>query len=212
MSVDAMSNIQARIASIQQRFSVAAPTAALGETSLAAGSSDFAALLSEAQSDFSPTAASTSNPTSTATSTIAVGGKTQAFVDEALRQTGDEYVWGSSAPASNADPSAFDCSELVKWAAGRVGVNVPDGSWLQYLDLKEKGALIPVEQALKTPGALLFKFDEEPKPGGGRPGSAHVAISLGDGRTIEARGREYGVGSWEAGDRFQYGAVIPGMN
>jgi len=68
-----------------------------------------------------------------------------------------------------------------------------------------------VEQALKTPGALLFNFSSEPKPGGGRPGQAHVAISLGDGRTIEARGKKYGVGTFDAGDRFKYAAVIPGM-
>jgi hypothetical protein len=30
----------------------------------------------------------------------------------------------------------------------------------------------------------------------GRPSSAHVAISLGDGRTIEAKGGNYGVGAW----------------
>jgi cell wall-associated NlpC family hydrolase len=121
----------------------------------------------------------------------------RTFLDVALAQTGDPYVWASEANVGDADPTEFDCSELAQWAAGQVGVELPDGSWLQYLELKEQGAVIPVEQAVNTPGALLFGFDREPTPGGGRPGSAHVAISLGDGTTIEARGTRYGVGSWE---------------
>ena len=56
-----------------------------------------------------------------------------------------------------------------------------------------------VEQALRTPGALLF-----------RPG--HVAISLGDGRTIEAKGSKYGVGIFSAHNRgWTTGGLIPGM-
>jgi cell wall-associated NlpC family hydrolase len=136
----------------------------------------------------------------------------RTFLDVALAQTGDPYVWASEANVGDADPTEFDCSELAQWAAGQVGVELPDGSWLQYLELKEQGAVIPVEQAVNTPGALLFSFDREPTPGGGRPGSAHVAISIGDGTTIEARGTRYGVGSWEAGDRFQYAAIIPGLD
>jgi len=138
-------------------------------------------------------------------------GKTQTFVQSALAQAGDPYVWGASASPTDPNPKAFDCSELTRWAAKRAGVDLPDGSWLQYLSLKQQGATIPVAQALQTPGALLFSFSSEPTPGGGRPSHAHVAISLGDGRTIEARGRNYGVGSFDAGNRFQYAAVVPGL-
>jgi cell wall-associated NlpC family hydrolase len=137
---------------------------------------------------------------------------TRQFLDAALAQTGDPYVWGSEASAGDANPAAFDCSELAQWAASRVGIELPDGSWLQYLQLKEAGALIPVDQAEHTPGALLFHFSSEPTAGGGRPSAAHVAISLGDGNTIEARGTRYGVGSWEAGDRFDFAAVLPGLS
>jgi cell wall-associated NlpC family hydrolase len=136
---------------------------------------------------------------------------TQQFLDAALAQTGDSYVFGAEAQADDANPTTFDCSELAQWAASRVGIDLPDGSWHQYLQLKEAGAVIPVDQAVHTPGALLFRFDQEPTAGGGRPGQAHVAISLGDGTTIEARGRAYGVGSWETGDRFTYAAIIPGL-
>jgi cell wall-associated NlpC family hydrolase len=140
------------------------------------------------------------------------GATTQAFVEAALAQTGDTYVFGAEAEAGDVDPDAFDCSELTQWAAAQVGLELPDGSWLQYLELERQGAVIPVEQAIDTPGALLFSFSSEPTAGGGRPSQAHMAISLGNGSTIEARGREYGVGSWEATtDRFEYAAVVPGL-
>ncbi len=135
-----------------------------------------------------------------------------AFLDAALKQAGDPYVFGAEAANDDADPDQFDCSELVQWSAAQVGLELPDGSWLQYLTLKEQGATMSVEQALHTQGALLFSFSSEPTEGGGRPSAAHVAISLGDGTTIEARGRRYGVGSFDAGTRFEYAALIPGLS
>ncbi len=135
------------------------------------------------------------------------------FLDAALDQTGDHYVFGAEAAPGDPDPHAFDCSELTQWAAHRAGVDLPDGSWQQYLELQRHGAVVPVEQAIRTPGALLFSFSSEPTPGGGRPEHAHVAISLGDGHTIEARGRSYGVGSFDANvHRFHYAALIPGIS
>ena len=55
-----------------------------------------------------------------------------------------------------------------------------------------------MEQALQTRGALLFR-------------DGHVAISLGNGRTIEARGRNYGVTQANGSGRFTSGGLIPGM-
>jgi cell wall-associated NlpC family hydrolase len=149
-----------------------------------------------------------------ASSSASIGEPTalRTFLDSALAQHGDPYVWGAEAKVSNPDPHAFDCSELVQWAAGRAQVNLPDGSWLQYLALQQQDATISVDKALKTPGALLFSFSSDPAAGGGRPSEAHVAISLGDGRTIEARGRRSGIGSWSAEHRFNYAAVIPGIS
>jgi hypothetical protein len=77
------------------------------------------------------------------------------------------------------------------------------------------GTTMSVEQALHTPGALLFSFSSDPLAGTGRPAKAHVAISLGDGRTIEANGPKTGVGMFDAGvngSRFQYAATVPGIN
>ncbi len=232
---DGIAGVQARIQEISQQFFT--PARGTSNTpGAAAGNTTFAEMLSAAASlgtDGTGTEATAGSPlaalltglggtgtgtpgqvTGTAIGTLGSYGsstKTQTFLQNALAQAGDPYVWGASANPADPNPKAFDCSELVRWAAQRVGVDLPDGSWLQYLQLKQQGATIPVEQALRTPGALLFSFSHEPTPGGGRPSQAHVAISLGNGRTIEARGRKYGVGSFDAGNRFEYAAVIPGL-
>ncbi len=134
------------------------------------------------------------------------------FVETALAQAGKPYQWGATASTTDANPASFDCSELTKWAAARSNVTIPDGAAHQYAWLKEQGATMPVQQALQTPGALLFHFTEEPQPGlGGEPEHAHVAISLGNDKTIEAKGHAYGVGVFDAGDRFNYAGMISGM-
>src|SRR5262249_35302768 len=132
-------------------------------------------------------------------------------VTTALAENGKPYVWGATASTSDPNPKAFDCSELTKWAAARAGVPIPDGAVAQYLDLKQAGTLMPVDQALRTPGALHFSFAHEPKGPGDIPEHSHVAISLGNGKTIEARGHAYGVGVFDATNRFQYAGIIPGM-
>jgi cell wall-associated NlpC family hydrolase len=140
------------------------------------------------------------------------GGGAEYFVQAALAQAGDRYVFGQEARLDDPNPTAFDCSELVQWAAHQAGVDVPDGSWLQYQQLQQQGGAMSVEQALHTRGALLFSFSSSPT-GSGRPSTAHVAISLGDGRTIEARNSRDGVGVFTAStQRFNYAAVIPGLS
>lgn len=117
-----------------------------------------------------------------------------AFVGYALAQAGDTYIYGAEASVSDPNPNAFDCSELVQWAAGRAGVPFTDGSSAQIAACRS----ISVEQAIRTKGALLW-----------HPG--HIAISLGNGRTIEAANSRVGVVSYNAASRFQRGGLIPGM-
>jgi cell wall-associated NlpC family hydrolase len=143
--------------------------------------------------------------------TGAAGSKVDEFVHAAVSQVGDAYIYGHEVSLNDPDPTAFDCSELTQWAAAQAGVQLPDGAMYQYLDLKDHNSLMPVSEALKTPGALLFEFSTEPTPDGSRPSLAHVAISLGNGKTIEARGTSYGVNEFPAAGRFQYAGVIPGM-
>jgi cell wall-associated NlpC family hydrolase len=150
---------------------------------------------------------------STATGTTgATSAANQKFVQSALAMSGDSYVYGASGSPLDPHPNSFDCSGLTQWAAGRAGVTLPRTAQQQYLALKNQGDLIPVQQAINTPGALLFSFSSEPSPTNMYPSHAHVAISLGNGKTIEARGHAYGVGIFDAANRFNYAAVIPGLS
>lgn len=124
---------------------------------------------------------------------------TQEFLWNALGQQGKAYVFGAETRPSDPNPQAFDCSELVEWAARRAGVSIPDGSINQINAARP----MSVDEALRTPGALLFRS--------GNPN--HIAISLGDGRTIEARGRRYGVGIFSAAGRgWTRAGTIPGLS
>ena len=87
----------------------------------------------------------------------------QKFLDAAEKQIGDQYVFGVEVDVNNPDPKVFDCAELTKWAAHQAGTDIPGSSFEQYLDLKQKGLLIPVEEAKHIPGALLFHFSSEPR-------------------------------------------------
>src|SRR5690606_39740146 len=66
------------------------------------------------------------------------------------------------------------------------------GSWIQYRHCHNHGTTITPAVAIATRGALLFRFSSDPLKGG-RPSSSHVAISLGDNRTVE-RSEERRVG------------------
>ncbi|MFI0806402.1 NlpC/P60 family protein [Streptomyces echinatus] len=137
------------------------------------------------------------------------GSQVDRFVQAALAQNGDQYVYGAETRSSDPNPSAFDCSELVEWAAQQAGLHITDGALAQYRQLHQAGTEMSVEDAIHTRGALLFNFSSDPVTGA--PSGQHVAISLGDGRTIEAANSRDGVGIFEASTRrFNYAAMIPG--
>jgi cell wall-associated NlpC family hydrolase len=152
------------------------------------------------------------SPDGDAAGSAPAGTALERFIEAARDQVGDRYVFGAEAKLSNPDPRAFDCSELTQWAAHQAGATIPDGAVAQYRALRARGLLIPVDEAKKTRGALLFHFDREPGPGTGAVSGAHVAISTGDGRTIEAMNSRRGVVEADAGGRFTYAALIPGIS
>jgi hypothetical protein len=122
------------------------------------------------------------------------------FVQKALTQKGKPYVFGSNAQPLDPDPDNFDCAQLVYWALGRIGINAPSASFTQYPWTHH----ISVDQAIHTRGALIFE--------GVRTKVHHVVISLGDGTTIEARGRAWGVGCWAVSGRaFDGAGLVPGL-
>lgn len=134
------------------------------------------------------------------------------FVDLLLTQDGDEYIFGVEVSPDDANPAAFDCSELVEWGLERLGIAAPDGSWLQCRWVKDNALLTSVDRAALVRGALLFKFSSSPFSGG-RPTSAHVAVSQGNHQTIEARSSRHGVGQFSAmGRGWTHAGLVPGLS
>ena len=142
-------------------------------------------------------------------------------VTTARRRT---YVRGAHPASSDTDPPSFDCSGLVGWVCGRVNVTL--GSWppytvTQWNACKQAGTTISIEAAIATAGALLFNHRmPDGTPIDPAPGlvpanyHAHVAISRGDGSTIEAMNPLAGVGvggAWPL-TRWTAGAHIPGVD
>ena len=82
----------------------------------------------------------------------------------ALRAVGVPYRWGGTSPSSG-----FDCSGLVYWAYGRLGVEVPHSSY----ELAETGRRIG-RPHLRPGDVLVFS------------GYGHVGIYVGRGRMVHA--------------------------
>lgn len=120
-----------------------------------------------------------------------------AFVYWAVRQMGDRYVYGDPPEPRDPDPKEFDCSGLVVWAAAQAGVSgIPHQSEAQINRFAAGGGEISVQAGIDTVGAVLWH-------------SGHIAISLGNGKTIEAANPNDGVGSFTAHGRFTRAARIP---
>ena len=130
------------------------------------------------------------------------------FLEHARIQIGDRYKFGAETTPGQENPEAFDSSELVQWAAGRAGVNLPDGSWNQYKHLHQAGGSVTVKDALGTPGALVFGFSSDPLATSGRPARSYVGISLGDGRVIDVSERTGQVSELDPGNFYTHAAVI----
>jgi putative chitinase len=136
------------------------------------------------------------------------------FLDVLFTQDGDDYVFGAEAAPSDSNPEAFDCSELVEWGCARLGIKptMPDGAMFQARHCEKHNSLIPLPQAIKTPGALLFSFSPDPFTND-ELDHAHVAVSQGNGLTFEARGKKFGVGAFSAteGRNWTHAGLVPGL-
>ena len=131
------------------------------------------------------------------------------FLENALAQVGDRYQRGVENKLTNDDPDKWDGSELVEWAANRAGSMVNDGPANQFKQMNAHGGAISVEDAIHTPGAILYEFTGDPLHGS--PTRASTAISLGDGRIIDIDPEE-GVRIVDARDfHFTHAGVMPGF-
>jgi cell wall-associated NlpC family hydrolase len=129
---------------------------------------------------------------------------------EAMSLIGTPYRFGAETSKQDASPAAIDCSELIEWACARAGVGprMPDGSWNQFSHAVKHDYQISVPAGLKTRGALLFYFSGGDPLAGQRPKRAHVAISLGDGRVLEASSTARKVTIAEAEEMTKRGGTI----
>ncbi|HEX5494619.1 MAG TPA: NlpC/P60 family protein [Mycobacteriales bacterium] len=106
----------------------------------------------------------------------------RAVADAALHWLGTPYAWSggnAEGPTEGSYPDqgvrGFDCSGLVLWAWGQVGVRLPHYSGYQY----QSGQHVPRDALM--PGDLVFwSVDGSPA------GIHHVAIYLGGGRVVQA--------------------------
>ena len=135
----------------------------------------------------------------------------------AAAHIGEVYLLGAIAPKANPEwCGPWDCAEFCSWcvyqASGRLFGARPNndplradaysGYWAE--DAENLGAIISVGTAAATPGAFLLRL----------PGEAigHVAISCGDGSTIEAYSRKRGViRAKVASRRWDYGVLVPSI-
>lgn len=131
-----------------------------------------------------------------------------------LKQQGDRYAYTAIPEGSVVDPTVFSCAGLVRWGCDRLGVvpAMPASSYLQAQHCERQRTLVDVDTATRTYGALLFRFKGGDWRSSTPPPDRHVAVSLGDGRTIEALGKDYGVLIHRvAGRSWSLGARVPGL-
>lgn len=113
-----------------------------------------------------------------------------ALRDIAVSKRGYHYKVGPTR-CTGAD-GYFDCSGLVTYAARQLGLNPPTISWLQARWCRDMGTLVSINDALNTPGALLFEGANHAYDGFISGG--HVVITIGNGHdVIEAKGHAWGV-------------------
>lgn len=142
----------------------------------------------------------------------------QDLLLSAEKYIGNPYVLGVVVPKNDHNYNgAFDCAELISKAIFEVtgvlyGCSTSDvahaktaDAYTGFLDRDAEliGTKISVEDAARIKGAILLRV---------ATGSAigHTAFSSGNGKTVEARGRKYGVVEYKVSGRdWDYGILLP---
>lgn len=137
--------------------------------------------------------------------------------NKAKPHVGEAYLLGTLVPKDDANwRGAWDCAELAIWSAYQVagklygcynnnGKPHTADAYTGYLarDAESLGVKISVEQAARTPGALVLRVAANGVTG-------HVVISDGHGGTVEAHSHADGVILGKlAARRWDYGILLP---
>jgi N-acetylmuramoyl-L-alanine amidase len=139
------------------------------------------------------------------------------LVKLANKHLGEAYILGAFAPKDNPKwKGPWDCAEFASWLAFQTTglvlgcTNNNDaparadsfsGAWAR--DAAASQRTISIGQAKATAGAVLVR---KPPPGG----IGHVAISQGDGTTIEAHSAKKGVSNQQVdGRRWDVAMLVP---
>jgi len=97
--------------------------------------------------------------------TMVPGDRYGSVVGIAMQYLGTPYVWGGESP------SGFDCSGLVAYVYGKVGVSLPHSTYAQWAYPNA----VSVSRSQLEPGDLVFFY-----------GLGHVGIYVGGGNFIHA--------------------------
>lgn len=103
------------------------------------------------------------------------------FAREALTAQGIRYVLGAKWGGGAWPPRALDCSGLVTAVGQRLGLGIGrvHGSVNQWAYAARAGRRVTAQEAATTPGVLCFRVGVTP--------INHVAVTLGENKTMEAR-------------------------
>lgn len=93
----------------------------------------------------------------------------EELIAYALTFVGKPYVWGGVDPNKGAD-----CSGYIQYVYAHFGITIPRTSWLQ----RNAGKAVSLDKA--TPGDILCY-------------EGHVALYMGDGMMVHAKGKAYGI-------------------
>ena len=141
----------------------------------------------------------------------------QDLLKLANKHVGETYILGAFAPKDNPNwRGPWDCAEFVSWltfqttglllgctnnADSPPRADAYSGAWAR--DAAVAGRPLSLGQAKATPGAVLVR---RPPP----KGIGHVAISQGDGTTVEAHSAKLGVTNQKVdGRRWDLAMLLP---
>ena len=132
-----------------------------------------------------PAATAVATPASTPPPPSPTPSAADKIVGLAYNAVGSPYAFGGSSPVTG-----FDCSGLVQWVLGQLGVQIGRTAADQF------GYGDPIDPPDLRPGDLVFFANTY------MPGLSHVGIYVGDGQFVDAGTERTGVRRARLGDPY----------